>query len=71
MPDDFVRRVALAGNRAQATASIEQVLGAGADSVHVFPLGDRRMETVRAFAACWRDVVNESGAHAPATAGRA
>jgi 5,10-methylenetetrahydromethanopterin reductase len=71
MPDDFVRRVALAGNRRQAVERIEQVLGAGADSMHVFPLGDRRMETVREFAACWRDVVKESGAHAPATAGRA
>jgi 5,10-methylenetetrahydromethanopterin reductase len=71
MPDDFVRRVALAGDRRQATERIEQVLGAGADSMHVFPLGDRRMETVRAFAACWRDVVKASGAHAPATAGRA
>jgi 5,10-methylenetetrahydromethanopterin reductase len=57
MPDDFVRS--------------EQVLGAGADSMHVFPLGDRRMETVRAFAACWRDAVEGSGAHAPATAGMA
>jgi len=26
------------------------VLGAGVDSVHVFPLGDDRMATVRAFA---------------------
>jgi|HubBroStandDraft_6_1064221.scaffolds.fasta_scaffold35739_3 5,10-methylenetetrahydromethanopterin reductase len=71
MPDDFVRRVALAGDHRQATARIEEVLGAGADSMHVFPLGDRRMETVRAFAACWRDVVKESGAQAPAAAGRA
>ncbi len=71
MPDDFVRSVALAGDRQRATASIEQVLGAGADSMHVFPLGDRRMETVRAFAACWRDAVEGSGAPAPATAGMA
>ena len=71
MPDDFVRRVALAGNRRQAVERIEQVLGAGADSMHVFPLGDRRMETVRAFAECWRELVNESGAHAPAAVGRA
>jgi 5,10-methylenetetrahydromethanopterin reductase len=66
MPDDFVRRVALAGDHRQATARIEAVLGAGADSMHVFPLGDRRMETVAAFDACWRDVVEGSGASARA-----
>jgi 5,10-methylenetetrahydromethanopterin reductase len=71
MPDDFVRRVALAGDRRQATARIEDVLEAGADSMHVFPLGDRRMATVRAFAACWRDVVEGSDTQAPATARRA
>jgi 5,10-methylenetetrahydromethanopterin reductase len=57
LPDDFVREVALAGDRAQARGRIEAALGAGADSVHVFPLGQRRMETVDAFAACFRDVV--------------
>jgi 5,10-methylenetetrahydromethanopterin reductase len=71
MPDDFVRNVALAGNRSHATARIEAVLGAGADSMHVFPLGDRRMETVAAFAACWRDVVESTSASAPAVSGRA
>jgi len=56
LPDDFVRKVALAGDRAQARARIEAVLAAGADSVNVFPLGDRRMDTVRNFARCWREV---------------
>jgi len=56
LPDDFVRKMALAGNEADARERIEAVLGAGADSVHVFPLGDRRMDTVRAFAKCWREV---------------
>ncbi|MCU1489412.1 MAG: 5,10-methylenetetrahydromethanopterin reductase [Acidimicrobiaceae bacterium] len=60
LPDDFVRRVALAGDRADARASIEAVLAAGADSVHVFPLGSARMATVRAFAGCFRDVVGRS-----------
>jgi 5,10-methylenetetrahydromethanopterin reductase len=59
LPDEFVRKVALAGDRADARARIEAVLGAGADSVHVFPLGARRMETVRAFAACWSDVTGQ------------
>jgi 5,10-methylenetetrahydromethanopterin reductase len=57
LPDDFVREVALAGDRDQARGRIEATLAAGADSVHVFPLGQRRMETVEAFAACFRDVV--------------
>ena len=57
LPDDFVREVALAGGREQARGRIEAALAAGADSVHVFPLGQRRMETVEAFAACFRDVV--------------
>lgn len=56
LPDDFVRKMALAGDEADARERIEAVLGGGADSMHVFPLGDRRMDTVRAFARCWRDV---------------
>jgi 5,10-methylenetetrahydromethanopterin reductase len=54
LPDDFVRKVALAGNRERAAGQIRDVLAAGADSVHVFPLGSERMSTVRAFADAWR-----------------
>ena len=57
LPDDFVREVALAGDRTQARGRIEAALAAGADSVHVFPLGQRRMETIESFAACFRDVM--------------
>jgi 5,10-methylenetetrahydromethanopterin reductase len=57
LPDGFIREVALAGGRAHARGRIEAALAAGADSVHVFPLGERRMETVEAFAGCFRDVV--------------
>lgn len=57
LPDDFVRKVALAGNQARATAQIRAVLDAGADSVHVFPLGRDRMSTVRAFAQAWSAAV--------------
>ncbi len=39
LPDEFVRRVALAGDAAHARGRIEAVATAGADSVHVFPLG--------------------------------
>jgi 5,10-methylenetetrahydromethanopterin reductase len=56
LPDDFVREVALAGGREQARGRIEAAIAAGADSVHVFPLGQRRMETIEAFAACFREV---------------
>ena len=57
LPDDFVREVALAGGREQARGRIEAAIAAGADSVHVFPLGQRRIETIEAFAACFREVV--------------
>jgi len=53
LPDEFVRQVALAGNEARTAAQIRTVLDAGADSVHVFPLGHDRMATVRAFARSW------------------
>ena len=55
LPDEFVRKVALSGNRQRAAAQIRSVLDAGADSVHVFPLGSDRMQTVRAFAGAWSD----------------
>ena len=53
LPDTFVRRVALSGGRAEATAQIQTALRAGADSVQVFPLGPERMATVRAFVDSW------------------
>ena len=54
LPDSFVRQVALAGNSKRAADQIRAVLAAGADSVHVFPIGGGRMNTVRAFASAWR-----------------
>jgi 5,10-methylenetetrahydromethanopterin reductase len=58
LPDDFIRKVALAGNQARAAGQIRAVLAAGADSVHVFPLGRDRMATVRAFARSWSAAVS-------------
>lgn len=55
LPDDFVRLVALAGDRREAAERIRATLAAGADSVQLFPLGTRRMETVRAFVGSWAD----------------
>jgi 5,10-methylenetetrahydromethanopterin reductase len=53
LPAEFVRKVALAGNRDHAIERTRAALAAGADSVHVFPLGADRMSTVRAFAEIW------------------
>ena len=55
-PTTFVRKVALAGDAAAARERIEAVATAGADSIHVFPLGGNRMQTIEAFAACFDDV---------------
>jgi 5,10-methylenetetrahydromethanopterin reductase len=53
LPAEFVRKVALAGNRDHAAERVRDALAAGADSVHVFPLGPKRMSTIRAFAEIW------------------
>jgi 5,10-methylenetetrahydromethanopterin reductase len=61
LPDEFVRKVALAGDDRQARERIEAVASAGADSIHVFPLGKNRMRTVEAFSRCF-DAVSEGAA---------
>ena len=63
LPDEFVRKVALAGNRQHAAERIGAALSAGADSVHVFPLGAERMKTVMAFAEVWRARAALEGSH--------
>jgi hypothetical protein len=45
-----VKRMALAGGRAEAAAHIATLREIGVDSVTVFPLGPNRMATIRAFA---------------------
>jgi 5,10-methylenetetrahydromethanopterin reductase len=60
LPDPFVRRVALAGDAAQARERIRAVIDAGVDSINVFPLGEGRRETIAAFAACFADVAAET-----------
>ena len=62
LPDGFVRRVALAGDAAHARERIEAVAAAGADSIHVFPLGEHRMQTIEAFSRCFADVSNGAAA---------
>jgi 5,10-methylenetetrahydromethanopterin reductase len=56
LPDEFVRMVALAGDAKQARGRLEAVAAAGADSVHVFPLGPRRMQTIEAFSECFGEM---------------
>lgn len=58
LPDDFVRRMSLSGDRAAAREHIRTLDELGIDSMTVFPLGgdeDSRMATVTAFADCLRD----------------
>jgi 5,10-methylenetetrahydromethanopterin reductase len=52
LPVDFVKRMALAGGAAEAREHLRTLAGLGVDSVTVFPLGQDRMATVRAFADC-------------------
>ena len=52
LPVGFVKRMALAGGRAEARQHLRDLAGLGVDSVTVFPLGADRMATIRAFADC-------------------
>jgi 5,10-methylenetetrahydromethanopterin reductase len=54
LPLDFVKRMALAGGRAEARQHLRNLAELGVDSVTVFPLAKDRMATVRAFAECVR-----------------
>jgi len=52
LPPDFVRRMALAGDSAEASAHLRDLAELGVDEVTVFPLGPNRMQTVARFAEC-------------------
>lgn len=57
LPDDFVRRMALAGGEAATREHIATMAGLGVDCMTVFPLGGdvtSRLATVSAFARCLR-----------------
>jgi 5,10-methylenetetrahydromethanopterin reductase len=58
LPDEFVRRMALAGGPAQARAHVRELAQLGIDDITLFPLGDQRMQTVARFQEC---VVAELG----------
>jgi len=56
LPDDFVRRMALSGNRASVAKHVENLRELGVDCMTVFPLGGdatTRMRTVSEFAAAF------------------
>jgi 5,10-methylenetetrahydromethanopterin reductase len=50
LPDEFVQRMALAGDRDHAAGHLRTLEAAGVESVHVFPLGPERRTTIEAFA---------------------
>jgi len=52
LPTEFVQRMALAGSRERVRAQLLAIRELGVDSVNVFPLGDRRMDTIERFVEC-------------------
>ena len=52
LPVDYVQKMAFAGNRDHARGHIRTLRELGVDAISVFPLGPRRAETIREFAAC-------------------
>ncbi|WNM26906.1 LLM class flavin-dependent oxidoreductase [Demequina capsici] len=58
LPDDFVRRMALAGNRASVLEHMRTLEGLGVDCMTLFPIGGdihTRTATIEAFAQCVDD----------------
>ncbi len=54
IPESFVRKMAFAGDSDQALDHLRTLAGLGVDSVTLFPLGSRRIETVEAFSRVFR-----------------
>ena len=57
LPEEFVKRMALAGDADDARGHLETLAALGVSGVDVFPLGDRRRETIEAFAAVASEVL--------------
>ena len=51
LPDEYVRKMAFAGNQEHAIDHIKSLVAAGIDSLSVFPLGAARSQTIKNFAA--------------------
>ena len=58
MPEEFVRKMAFAGDSRQAEAHLVTLAGLGVDSVTLFPLGLKRRETIEAFAPVFSSVTS-------------
>ena len=56
IPDEFVEKVALCGDVAQAVERLSVLAETGIDSVSLFPLGDNRQQTIELFDHAWRKV---------------
>ena len=54
LPESFVQRMAVAGNRDRVTAQLAALQQVGVDSINILPLGGDRMATINAFDECWR-----------------
>lgn len=57
LPDDFVHRMALAGDLDRAKEHLCNMRDLGVDGVSVFPLGENRMKTVRNFRKAYDEVI--------------
>lgn len=57
LPDDFVHRMALAGDLDRAKEHLRNMRDLGVDCVSVFPLGEDRMKTVRNFRKAYDEVI--------------
>ena len=57
LPDDFVHRMALAGDLDRAKEHLRNMRDLGVDGVSVFPLGEDRMKTVRNFRKAYDEVI--------------
>lgn len=62
LPDDFVRRMALSGNRAAAVEHLRTLSDLGVDSVAVFPIGgtpETKVSTIEEFAGAFDEFVGK------------
>jgi len=53
LPDEFVQKMAVAGNRDRITSQLGDLFQTGIDSISVLPMGEDRMATITAFDECW------------------
>jgi len=54
LPNDFVQKMAIAGDRDRITTQLRVLQETGVDSVNILPMGNDRLATIDAFDECWR-----------------